>query len=82
MKGVKTGGRQKGTPNALTTAAKEILQQVIDQEIANLPALLESLEPKDRAQLLVKLLPYKYARVEPETFSQAQPVIIHIPPTI
>ena len=80
MKGVKTGGRHKGTPNALTTTAKEILQQVIDQEIANLPALLEGLEPKDRAQLLVKLLPYKYTRVEPEPFSQMPPVIIQIPP--
>jgi hypothetical protein len=82
MKGLKTGGRQRGTPNVLDSTAKEILQQVIDQEIANLPALLESLEAKDRAQLLVKLLPYKYARVEPETFSPTEPIIIHIPPTI
>jgi len=82
MKGLKTGGRQAGTPNALSTAAKEILQQVIDEEIANLPALLDSLEAKDRAQLLVKLLPYKYARVEPETFTPSQPIIIHIPPSV
>jgi hypothetical protein len=78
MKGLKTGGRQKGTPNVLSSTAKDILGSIIDNEIANLPELIESLEPKDRAQLLVKLLPYRYAKVEPEGFSSVEPIIIQI----
>ena len=78
MKGLKTGGRQKGTPNILSSTAKDILGSIIDNEIANLPELIESLEPKDRAQLLVKLLPYRYAKVEPEVFSSVDPIIIQI----
>ena len=82
MKGLKTGGRSKGTPNTLTATAKDVLHQVIDREIEKLPALLESLEPKDRAYLLVKLLPYKYAKEEGENFGYNEPVIIHIPASI
>jgi len=49
------GGRQKGTPNKLTTELREILRDLVNN---NLAKDLESLTPKDRAQLLVKLLPY------------------------
>ncbi|RKD90438.1 hypothetical protein [Mangrovibacterium diazotrophicum] len=57
-KGVKTGGRSKGTPNKLTGTVKEMILQAISMEIENLPAILKELEPKEKADFVIKLLPY------------------------
>ena len=78
MKGLKTGGRQQGSTNLLTSTAKEILFSVIDNEIANLPELLKELEPKDRALLLSKLLPYRYPKVVNELPDISERIVIHI----
>jgi hypothetical protein len=58
MKGIKTGGRQAGTPNKLTSDTKEIISQIIINEIQSLPTLLDSMKPKDKAEILIKLIPY------------------------
>jgi len=61
-KGTKTGGRQKGTPNKVGSELKLIISELLEKELQNLPTLLDALEPKDKAQLLVKLLPYCIAK--------------------
>lgn len=57
-RGVKTGGRKKGTPNRLTGSVKEMINLAITQELEQLPDLLRNLGPKEKADFLVKLLPY------------------------
>ena len=57
-KGLKTGGRQKGTSNKLTGTLKEMITQYVTDELQHLPTLLNKLEPKDKAEYIIKLLPY------------------------
>ena len=64
-KGVKTGGRQKGTPNKLTGSVKEMLTQFVTNEVQHLPTLLNKLEPKEKIDFIVKLLPYIIPKMSP-----------------
>jgi len=57
-KGIKTGGRTKGTSNKLTAETKELLQSLVNSEIQALPEKLNELETKDRLNLITKFLPY------------------------
>ena len=57
-KGIKTGGRQKGTSNKLSGTVKEMLTQFVTNEVQHLPTLLNQLEPKEKAEYIIKLLPY------------------------
>jgi len=76
MKGIKTGGRLPGSTNQLTRTAKELLGEIVDRELANLPQLLEQLTPNERGQLLTKLLPYRLAKETKEESTGNQPIII------
>lgn len=80
--GTKTGGRTKGTLNKTTTETKEILKNIVSVEIENINVLLDKLEPKERLDIIIKLLPYILPKqneiavenktVEPVTFILAQ----------
>ncbi len=61
----KTGGRVAGTPNRITTRVRWVIAEVLEREMENLPALFESLTPRERLFALVKLAPF----VLPETNS-------------
>lgn len=67
-KGIKTGGRLPGTPNKLTKELRAALKNILHQEIELLPDHFNKLEPKDRLELLVKLLPFALPKVEPESY--------------
>lgn len=56
--GFKTGGRQKGTQNKVSGSVKEMISLSIRKELENLPVLLKQLEPKDRMEIIIKLIPY------------------------
>ena len=56
-KGYKSGGRQKGTPNKLTTEIRSVLKDIIDYEIDTIEERLLQLEPKERIELVIKLIP-------------------------
>lgn len=64
-KGVKTGGRQKGTSNKLTGTVKEMITQFVTDELQYLPTLLNRLEPKEKAEYIIKLLPYIMPKIAP-----------------
>lgn len=64
-KGVKTGGRQKGTSNKLSGTVKEMITQFVTDELQHLPTLLNKLEPKDKAEYIIKLLPYIVPKIAP-----------------
>jgi len=48
-----------------TAILRETLSATVEQEFANLPALLADLTPKERLTFVCKLLPYVMAKQEP-----------------
>ncbi len=66
-------GRPKGIPNRLTKELRCTLKAVIDQELENLPEILDSLEGKDRLEFICKLLPYVLPKVESVGMTEGEP---------
>jgi hypothetical protein len=64
MQGKKTGGRVAGTPNKLTSELRTTLKGIIAGELGALPQTFEQLPPKERLELLIKLLPYCLPKVD------------------
>ena len=60
------GGRQAGSPNKLTKELRIILKEILSQEIILLHDQLDKLEPKDRLEILTKLLPFVMSKVNYE----------------
>ena len=72
--GNKTGGRQKGTPNKLTSELRTVLKSIIAYELNAIPETLESLEPKERLQVVIKLLPYILPQVKTINSKEGEPI--------
>ncbi len=64
MTGKKTGGRIAGTPNKLTSELRTMLKGIIAGELDALPQTFEKLPPKERLELLIKMLPYCLPKVD------------------
>jgi hypothetical protein len=62
--GKKYGGREKGTPNRLTKELRTILKNVLYNELENIEKLLDSLETKERLDMLIKLMPFALPKVD------------------
>jgi len=52
------GGRPKGAQNKTSKQVKEILSDILSDEIETLPERLNQLSDKDRLDIVIKLLPY------------------------
>lgn len=72
--GKKFGGRQKGTPNKLTKELRSVLKDVLYEEIGRLPERLDELDTKDRLELLVKLMPFVFPKVQSVSQSLDEPI--------
>ena len=72
--GNKFGGREKGTPNKLTKELRAALKDVLYDEIEQIPHRLAELEAKDRLELLVKLMPYVFPKVQSVSQSLDEPI--------
>lgn len=70
-KGRKTGGRQKGTPNRLTFQARMLLFSMLENEIEKIPGHLQSMEPRERVDVLIKFLPYLLPKLLPSDAGSA-----------
>ena len=55
MKGKKTGGRKKGTPNRTTAEAKEFLEKIIFGQFDAIPDVLATLKEEDKAKYIDSL---------------------------
>lgn len=64
-KGLKTGGRKKGTTNLVSGTTKEMITQIITKELTRLPALFDLMEPKEKVDCIIKLLPYIMPKIAP-----------------
>lgn len=57
--GLKFGGRSKGTPNKLTKETRDLLSEIVNNEIKNIPTYLEQIErPEHKLKLIAELMPY------------------------
>jgi 23S rRNA C2498 (ribose-2'-O)-methylase RlmM len=63
MKGAKTGGRQKGTANKVTNEIRNKINHLIENQLETLEDDLKKLSPKERLDIVVKLLPYTIQRL-------------------
>ncbi|MDD6356696.1 MAG: hypothetical protein PUG15_01180 [Bacteroidales bacterium] len=57
-------GRPKGTPNKVTATIRQWIVNLINDNREQLEQDFQNLEPKDRLQMLEKLLPYILPKVE------------------
>lgn len=62
--GTKTGGRTKGTPNRMTKEIRAVLKDVIGEQLESMPDVLATLEPKEKLEFIIKLMPYVLPKVE------------------
>ena len=62
--GKKFGGRKKGTPNILTSEMRDILKNVMLNRLSKIDELLDQLPPKEQMDILVKLMPYVFPKLE------------------
>lgn len=63
------GGREKGTPNRVTTSTKEFICDLIDRNRAQMKRDLKTLTPKDRLLILEKLMQYAVPKQQAVTGS-------------
>lgn len=59
FKGIRNeNGRPKGSLNKTTSETKELLKNIVSNQLDKVEDLLNDLEPKDRIDAVIKLLPY------------------------
>lgn len=64
----------KTKEQVLTRGLRETLKVIMQNEIEKLPATLEGLEPKDRLNVVCKLLPYVFPKVEAVHPKEGEPI--------
>ncbi len=69
-KGIKTGGRGIGSLNHTTKEVRNILKEVIDNELHHIEDLLNELPTRERLDFIIKLLPYVLSKLAPEPIEQ------------
>ena len=72
--GKKYGGRQKGTPNKLTKELRFYLKDIIYSELETLEERMDELDPKVRIELLIKLMPYVFPKLESVHSKEGEPL--------
>lgn len=73
-KGIKTGGRQQGTPNRLTKEIRSVLKDFVHKEMELLPEHIETLETEARLQLLIKIIPFVLPRIKEVSHKDDEPL--------
>jgi hypothetical protein len=62
--GNKYGGRAKGTPNRLTQELRTVLKDIVYRELESIESRLDELEPRERIELIIKIMPYVFPKVD------------------
>ena len=68
MKGIKTGGRTAGTPNAITSDLRAKINTIVEKQIDSIEKDLEALEPKERLMIVEKFLSYCLPKLQAQSF--------------
>ena len=72
--GNKYGGRSKGTPNRLTKELRTVLKDIVYRELESIELRLDELEPKERIELTIKLMPYVFPKLDSISHSTNEPM--------
>lgn len=72
--GKKYGVRQKGTPNRITKELRSVLKDLLYQELEQIQEHLETLNSKERVELLIKLMPYILPKVTSISHTTNEPL--------
>ena len=72
--GNKYGGREKGTPNKLTKELRSVLKDILYQELEQIQEHLDTLNSKERVELLIKLMPYALPKVTSISHTTNEPL--------
>lgn len=65
---------EKATAGILTTELRKTLKEMIKNELESLPETLSKLEPKERLNIVCKLLPFVIPKVEAVHPSAGEPL--------
>lgn len=81
--GQKFGGRQKGSLNKVSSDTKNSLQKLISKELESFEARLETLDNKERLEIIIKILPFVLPKqtqieIEPNEVEQFRPITINL----
>jgi len=63
-------GRPKGAKGKVSANIKDKIQEIVDNQLDELPELLEKLDPKDKIDAIIKLIPYVLAKKKEEVIEQ------------
>ena len=63
----------KSNEQVLTMGLRETLKTIMQSEIEKLPETLESLEPKERLNVVCKLMPYVFPKVNTVHATEGEP---------
>ena len=72
--GNKYGGREKGTPNRLTKELRTVLKDIVYRELETIELRLDELDPKERIELTIKLMPYVFPKLDSISHSTNEPM--------
>ena len=64
----------KTNEQVITNNLRDTLKNIIQKEIAKLPEYLETLEPKERLNILCKLMPFVFPKVEAVHPTEGEPI--------
>jgi hypothetical protein len=71
---VKPSEKMKTKDPILTDCLRESMKRIMQQEIEQLPEQLAKLQPKDRLDIVLKLMPYVFPKVEAVKASEGEPI--------
>ena len=74
MNGQKTGGRQKGTPNKITTEIREFLASLVFDNMDLIKQDVRNMTTEQRAAFLPKILPYIAPKMKPKAEKDEQDI--------
>ena len=63
----------KNNKQVLTSELRDKLKVIMQKEIENLPKTLVNLEPRDRINAVIKLMPYVFPKIETVSLIAGEP---------
>ncbi len=66
--------KTKTKEQVLTMSLRETLKNIMQKEIEKLPETLEALDPKERINIVCKLMPYVFPKVETVHPTEGEPL--------
>jgi hypothetical protein len=65
--------KTKSKEQTLTTELRDTLKTIMQNEIEKLPETLEQLEPKERVNVICKLMPFVFPKVNTVSSTEGEP---------